>query len=330
MIFFYDARWIGEHGIGRVARVLDEALNLKHLDVKGSPSSPLDTLYLWLATLKQIPRGAGLFTPGYNAPLFISRPFVFTIHDLNHIDRKENASFLKTIYYSLIMKRACRNAAAILTVSEFSKKRIVDWAGVSESRVINIGNGVDANYNVNVEPYKPGFPYLLSVSNRKAHKNEPRILQAFAMANIDSDIRLLFTGKPNEEMMSIIRSLGIEERVVFAGRVPEDELPGLYRGAVALVFPSLYEGFGLPVIEAMSCGTPVLTSNTTSLPEVAGGAALLVDPDSVADIAEGIASLCNDAALVEKMTLQGFHQAAKFSWPITAYKVKNALANVSA
>lgn len=329
MIFFYDARWIGEHGIGRVARVLDEALNLKHLDVKGSPSSPLDTLYLWLATLKKIPKGAGLFTPGYNAPLFISRPFVFTIHDLNHIDRKENASFLKTIYYSLIMKRACRNAAAILTVSEFSKKRIVDWAGVSEFKVINIGNGVDANYNVNVEPYRPGFRYLLSVSNRKAHKNEPRILHAFAMAKIDSDIRLLFTGKSNEEMMSIIRSLGIEERVVFTGRVPEDELPGLYRGAVGLVFPSLYEGFGLPVIEAMSCGTPVLTSNTTSLPEVAGGAALLVDPDSVEDIAEGIASLCNDAALVEKMTLQGFYQAAKFSWPITADKVKNALANVS-
>lgn len=330
MIFFYDARWIGDHGIGRVARVLDDALHLKHLDVKGTPSSPLDTFYLWLATLKQIPKDGGLFTPGYNAPLFVSRPFVFTIHDLNHIDRPENASFLKSIYYSLIMKRACRNAAAILTVSEFSKKRIIEWARVSETKVINIGNGVDENYNANVEPYLPGFRYLLSVSNRKAHKNEPRIVQAFVMAKIDSDIRLLFTGNPTEELMSKIRSLGIEERVVFAGRVPEEELPSLYRGAVGLVFPSLYEGFGLPVIEAMSCGIPVLTSNTTSLPEVAGGAALLVNPESVEDIAEGIASLCNDAALVKKLIGQGFDQAAQFSWPITAHKVREALVNVSA
>lgn len=314
MIFFYDARWIGEHGIGRVARVLDDALHLKHLDLKGSPCSPLDTLYLWLATLKQIPKGAGLFTPGYNAPLFVSKPFVFTIHDLNHIDRPENASFLKTIYYSMIMKRACRNAAAILTVSNFSKQRIVDWAGVSESKVINIGNGVGANYNINVQPYMPGFCYLLCVSNRKAHKNEPRILQAFSMAKIDSNIRLLFTGKPNEELTSIIRFLGIEDRVVFAGRVPEEELPGLYRGAVGLLFPSLYEGFGLPVIEAMACGCPVLTSSTTSLPEVAGDAAVLVDPTSVQAIADGISAVCGDEPLRAEMIRKGYVQAARFSW----------------
>lgn len=329
MRFFYDARWIGEHGIGRVARILDEALQLPHLDIKGSPSSPLDTLFLWLASLKSIPAGDGLFTPGYNAPLFISRPFVFTIHDLNHIDRPENASLLKTVYYSLVMRRACRKAAVVLTVSEFSRQRIIAWAGIAPFKVVNIDNGVDPAYNVHAHAYQPGFRYLLSVSNRKPHKNEPRIIKAFAVAAIDADIRLLFTGKPTDELLQLARSLGVESRLVFIGRVAEDELPGLYRGAMGLVFPSLYEGFGLPVIEAMSCGTPVLTANTTSLPEVAGDAALLVNPNSVEEIRKGIEELCNDRALREVLSAKGLLQAAKFSWPATVEKVRLALENAS-
>lgn len=328
MKFFYDARWIGDHGIGRVARVLDNALKFPHLDVEGAPSAPFDALHLWLATLKRIPKGSGLFSPGYNAPLFFSRRFVFTIHDLNHIDRTENSSWLKTLYYTVIMRRACHNASAVLTVSDFSRQRIIDWSGINPSRVINVGNGVDPSYNVNVAPYSPGFSYLLSVSNRKPHKNEPRILQAFALSNIDPAIRLVFTGKPTEELLLQAKTLGISERLVFAGRVEESELPALYRGALGLVFPSLYEGFGLPVIEAMSCGIPVLTSNTTSLPEVAGEAALLVDPDSVESIAKGIYTLCNDTDMRESLCTKGLLQARKFSWDETIRKVQAALASV--
>lgn len=328
MIFFYDARWIGDHGIGRVARVLDHALGLAHLDIDGSPAAPLDALRLWLATLKKIPKGSGLFSPGYNAPLFLSRPFVFIIHDLNHIDRPENSSWLKTIYYSLIMRRACRNAAAVLTVSEFSRQRIIDWSGIKAERVVNIGNGVDPSYNLDAPAYAPGFPYLLSVSNRKPHKNELRILQAFAASKIDPAIRLIFTGNASEELLQQSKLLGIENRLVFAGRVPESDLPGLYRGALGLVFPSLYEGFGLPVIEAMACGIPVLTSNTTSLPEVAGDAAVLVNPDSVDDIAEGIQLLCNDSGLRDTLRAKGLLQAAKFSWSATIHKVQLTLNNM--
>ncbi|MBR7633449.1 glycosyltransferase family 4 protein [Janthinobacterium lividum] len=328
MNFFFDARWIGDHGIGRVARVLDTALTLPHLDVAGSPSAPLDALRLWLATLKQIPKGTGLFSPGYNAPLFLTRPFVFTIHDLNHIDRSENGSWLKSLYYSLIMQRACRNAAAVLTVSEFSRQRIIAWSKIDAARVINIGNGVDPAYNVNVVPHSPGYPYLLSVSNRKPHKNEPRLLAAFASANIDPSIRLVMTGKPTEELLSQAKALGILDRLEFSGRVEESELPGLYRGALGLLFPSLYEGFGLPVIEAMSCGIPVLTSNTTSLPEVAGDAALLVDPDSVESITLGIDALCKDTALRQELCTRGLLQAAKFSWDETIRKVRTALDDI--
>lgn len=289
--------------------------------IDGSPSSPLDPLRLLWAMLK-LPRGTPVFCPGYNAPLFVVRPFVFTIHDLNHIDRSENSNFLKRLYYRLIMRRACRKAFRILTVSEFSRQRIIEWAGIDANRVVNMGNGVGQDYHPDVTPYDPGFRYLLHVGNRKAHKNDSRVMRAFARANIDPDIRLMFTGHANKALLLLSKRLGVEKRVVFVGRVPEEDLPHLYRGALALVFPSLYEGFGLPVIEAMACGTPVLTSNTTSLPEVAGGAALLVDPLSVEQIIEGVERLCTDDILRESMRQRGLRWAAQMTWDDSAAKVE--------
>lgn len=322
---FFDARWIGDHGIGRFARILDQHLGFPHLRIGGAPSSPFDPLRLLLAILFRTPRGACVFSPGYNAPLLVVRPYVFTILDLNHIDRPENSSPLKRLYYRFIMRRAARNAFRVLTISRFSLQRIVDWAGVDPQRVVNVGCGVDSCYHPGVQPYAPGFPYLLCVSNRKAHKNEPRVVEAFAQAVINPDIRLIFTGQANDVLLDLCRQYGVVDRVVFVGRVPEEDLPSLYRGALALVFPSLYEGFGLPVIEAMACGTPVLTSNTTSLPEVAGDAALLVDPLSVKEISAGIERMCTDNVLRETLQRKGFLQAARFPWSEVTAKVKAVL-----
>ncbi len=192
-------------------------------------------------------------------------------------------------------------------------------------KVINVGNGVDDAYSPNAEAYSPGYPYLLCVSNRKAHKNEPMLIRAFAQAQIDSNIRLLFTGKATEELDELISSLGLESRVSFYGFVEEEQLPSLYKGALALVFPSLYEGFGLPVIESMACGTPVITSNCTSLPEVAGDAALLVDPSSPASISSAIEKLVSDIDLQESLTQRGLDQAKKFTWDLTAQRVESVL-----
>lgn len=275
-----------------------------------------------------MPKGACVLSPGYNAPLFAVRPYVFSIHDLNHIDRPENSSLLKRLYYRFIMRRAARGAFRVLTVSKFSMRRIIDWADVDPMRVINVGDGVDEAYRPDVLPYTPGYRYLLCVSNRKAHKNEPRVLQAFSQTAVDPDIRLIFTGRANEALLGHCRQYGVANRIVFAGRVAEEDLPSLYRGAIALVFPSLYEGFGLPVIEAMACGTPVLTSNTTSLPEVAGDAALLVDPLSVNEIAAGIERLCTDIVLRETLQRKGLLQAARFRWSDVATRVKAALAGL--
>lgn len=328
MKIFYDARWIGDHGIGRVARMLDQALRLPHLQVGGAPSSPLDALRMFFAIMFRTPAKSCVFSPGYNAPLFTFKRYVFMIYDLNHIDRAENSSRLKRIYYALIMRRACRNAAAVMTVSEYSKARIVEWAGVPESQVINVGIGVDSAYSPAVAPHVPGYPYLLCVSNRRPHKNEPRVLEAFAKAKIDPDIRLILTGAATDGLLALAARFGIAQRLVFAGRVPETDLPSYYRGAVALVFPSLYEGFGLPAIEAMACGVPVLTSNTTSLPEAAGDAALLVEPESVEQISAGIERLCGDQQLRAQMIERGFVQAAHFTWEMTTTRVSNVLREI--
>ncbi len=323
-MIFYDKRWIGEHGIGRFACMINRYLEFQTLKVCGKPSSPLDLILFSFAMLK-LPLHSTVFSPGYNAPLLISRRFVFTIHDLNHIDRPENKSILKGIYYRIVMRRACRNADHVLTVSEFSRQRIIAWAQVNPDHVVNVGNGVDDRYHPTVLPFSPGYPYLLCVSNRKAHKNEPMVVRAFGQAQIDCNIRLIFTGPASKKLVTLARSLGVEDRVIFTGRVSEEALPGLYRGALALVFPSLYEGFGLPVIEAMACGTPVLTSNTTSLPEVAGDAALLVDPYDTEAISDGITRIVNDNDLRSLLSTRGIEQSKKYSWEATAERVKQVL-----
>ena len=328
MKIYFDSRWFGDHGIGKFAREIEQRLRLPHLRIDGSPSSPFDPLLLLLAMLIKTPKDACVFSPGYNAPLFIVRPYIFTIHDLNHIDRPENSSFLKSLYYRLIIHRACHRSIRVLTVSEFSRQRIIAWAGVVPSHVVNVGNGVDDSYRFDVQPYEPGYVYLLCVSNRKAHKNESRVLEAFVNADIDRDIRLILTGQPSETLLRLCHQFGLINRVVFTGRVPEDDMPSLYRGARALVFPSLYEGFGLPVIESMACGTPVITSNTTSLPEVAGDAALLVNPLSVKEISEAIERICKDKALHNTLQHKGFLQAARFSWDNVTNNIKAVLAEL--
>lgn len=329
MYYIIDERWTGCGGIGRFSDEITSRLKgSKPLDSKCGPTSLFNPVALTFVLAKH-KKGDVAFLPGYMPPIWSKIPYVFTVHDLNHLDRPENASFLKTLFYRFFIKPGCHRAAAVLTVSEFSRQRIIEWSGVSPDKVINVGNGVDDAYSPDVEPYFPEYPYLLCVSNRKSHKNEPMLIRAFAQAQMDNNIRLLFTGKPTPELEELITSLGVESRVSFFGFVEEEQLPSLYKGALALLFPSLYEGFGLPVIESMACGTPVITSNCTSLPEVAGDAALLVDPDNLVSIRTAIEKVLSDAELREKLVLRGLEQVKNFTWELTAQRVESVLTNIA-
>jgi glycosyltransferase involved in cell wall biosynthesis len=324
-MIYADQRWLGHHGIGRFARHVLAGLDYLPVPLEAHPAAPLDSWFLARA-LSKLTGHDLFFSPGYNTPLFCAAPFVFTIHDLSHIYCPENTSPAIRLYYATVMKRACHRAAAILTVSSFTRGQIIDWSGVAPEKVCHVGCAVDAAYRPGEELYGLPFPYLLCVSNRKPHKNEPRIVEAFAQADVDPQIHLVFTGLSTPDLTRRIAALGLSARVDFVGLVPEAKLPSLYRGAKALLFPSLYEGFGLPVVEAMASGTPVVTSNVTALPEVAGDAALLVDPASTTQIARAIEQIARDAALCRELREKGLRRAAQFSWTSTAEKVHQLLA----
>lgn len=323
-----DSSWSGMGGIGRFYSEVSKRL----IGLTSSFSFKQPTKF-YSALLNSIPcliksEKDICFFPGYIPPLFSRSKYIFTIHDLNHLDRGENSTLMKRIFYRLVIIRGCKKADKIITVSDFSRKRIIEWAGIEPTKVVNVGNGVGTVFSIDVRPAIFEYKYLLCVSNRKLHKNENRIIESVAKANIDTGIKLHLTGYPTEDLIGVINRFNLMDRVVFMGEVDDEQLASLYRGALGLVFPSLYEGFGLPVIEAMACGTPVLTSNTTSLPEVAGDAAILVDPESVEKIKSGIEQLVNDLNLRNKLIEKGLIRAKKFSWAAVSEQVQSVLDQV--
>jgi glycosyltransferase involved in cell wall biosynthesis len=326
-MIYADQRWIGHHGIGRFAKHVLAGLDYRPVPLKSHPAAPFDAWFLARA-LRGLARNDLFFSPGYNTPLFCQATVVFAIHDLGHIYCPENSSVAIRLYYASVMKRACRRAAKILTVSDFTRRQIIDWAEAPPEKVINVGCGVDPLYRPAGQDHSLRFPYLLCVSNRKPHKNELRILDAFAEAGVDPQMHLVFTGESTPDLRGRIVSNHLSARVDFLGFVPESQLPSLYRGAQAMIFSSLYEGFALPVVEAMACGTPVVTANVTAMPEIAGGAAVLVDPTSVEEIAKAMSRIVSDSVLREQCRAKGLLRAAEFSWASTAAKVHELLKNL--
>lgn len=327
MANIFDTRWRGAHGIGRFASELFQRLDrFASIAIGGRPSSPLDP---WM--LARYLRSAGpslFFSPGYNAPFGSPCPFVFCIHDLNHLFVEQNSNALKRAYYTYVMRPAIHRACVVLTVSEFSRHAICEWARVDESRVINVSNGVSAAFKPRSTPERGSAdPYFLHVGGHKPHKNLDRILHAFAISMLWREMALVCTGNPTPQLVELIARLGLTDRVRFAGPQSEEELAALYQGALALVFPSLYEGFGLPIVEAMACGTPVLTSTITAMPEVAGDAAVYVDAYQVESIADGLKKLAADPDLRNELRERGIIRAELYSWDATARKTKAALSS---
>lgn len=320
----FDARWIGNHGIGRFADELSQRLvGLSSFQRARRPWHALDPILLGCELWS---RNADLFfSPGYNSPLGWPGKFIFTLHDLNHLNVRDNSSALKRAYYVGVIRPACRKATFVLTVSEYSKREIANWANVDEQKVINVGNGVGAPFSSKGRRYDPGYPYLLYVGSRKPHKNLPRLLHAYALSGIAEELPLIISGTPDETTVMAIRGLDLVPRVKFLRLESTEQLAEAYRGATALLFPSLYEGFGLPPLEAMASGVPVLTSTVCSLPEVVGDAAILADPLEVESIADGIRRIATDAGLRAQLRLKGLARSQQFSWEETSRKVAHVL-----
>jgi glycosyltransferase involved in cell wall biosynthesis len=318
----YDARWVGNHGIGRFAGELQKALpGLTPFHASRRPSHALDPVLLAMELRRKNPDL--FFSPGYNSPLGWPGVFILTLHDLHHLHVP--ASALKRAFYRYVIRPACHRAAFVLTVSEYSKREIAEWADVKEEKIINVGNGVGMPFTSVGEKYEPGYPYLLYVGSRRYNKNLPRLLHAYSVSGVRGEARLLLTGHPDGQLSELIRGFQLDGDVVFAGFPTTERLSDLYRGSLGLLYPSLYEGFGLPPLEAMACGVPVLTTNVCSLPEVVGDAAIQVNPLADEEIADGIGRLVRDSGLRQQLREKGLLRAKEFSWQRTAQKASEAL-----
>lgn len=325
----YDERWIGNHGIGRFAHELRKRITgLSSFQKERRPWHPLDPILLGYELWGR--HGGLFFSPGYNSPIGWPGRFIFTLHDLNHLRVPDNSNALKRAYYRHVIRPACRRAAFVLTVSDYSRQEIANWAHIEKEKIVNVRNGVGPPFGADGRKHDPGYPYLLYVGSRKPHKNLPRLLCAYAISGIAKEMRLVISGVPDGSTVANIRRLELTDRVTFLPLECTEVLAETYRGATGFLFPSLYEGFGLPPLEAMACAVPVLTSNVCSLPEVVGDAAVLVNPLDVDEIAEAIRQIVTDSALRERLRDRGPRQAHKFSWEETVRRTKAALAAVGA
>jgi glycosyltransferase involved in cell wall biosynthesis len=237
-----------------------------------------------------------------------------TIHDLSFERYPQLMGRRDRIVFRTMVPRSVRHAARVLAVSEWTKHDLIDRYGLPADKIVVTPNGVDALFRPGPGP--GGAPYALFVGTLQARKDPIGALEAVAMAN--ADLKLVLVGPDKGlgvEARRAASRLGLDGRVEFAGYVEKQELAKLYRGAVCLVFPSRYEGFGLPVVEAMASGTPVVAAASGSIPEVAGDAAVLVDPGDPVALAGGIERAIADR---ERLVRAGLERARHYSWAETA------------
>ena len=245
------------------------------------------------------------------------------VHDLRPISHPERS--VQSFYFRSWVPPLLRSCRHVLTNSQFTAQEIQRCTGLPDSRITVTPLGYDD------QAFKPGppppgsqeKPYLLHVGQAYPHKNLRRLIKAFAdVASRHAELSLVLAGKPHSNespvLQAMVRELGLQERVEFRSYVPYPELPDLYRGALAFVYPSLWEGFGLPILEAMACGTPVITSFGTGTEEVAGDAALLVDPMNERSLAQAMFSLFMNEPERLQLCERGIRRTSLFRWQSTA------------
>ena len=260
-----------------------------------------------------------------------SLPKVVVLHDLNFLQHPENLPFFARLYFRYFFPNYARQANKLITVSRFSAQDIHDTLGISLADIGVVYNAAGPDFkplsdseNQSIrQTYNAGNAYLLFLGAQIPRKNLPRLLQALDLLwqEQPNAPNLLIVGEAmwsNSPVDLAVQGLKNPDKVRFTGRLQRNEVAKVVAAAHALLLPSLFEGFGIPVLEAMACGVPVLTSNCSSLPEVAGDAAVLVDPYSIADIKMGIERVWSDEALRLRCSEQGLKRAAEFSWDRSA------------
>ena len=241
-----------------------------------------------------------------------------------HLEVPSESSALKRLYYDGFLKGVLYRAACVFTDSTFSRERIIDWSGLDPDRVVVTGCGVTECFFPGGRRRQHHRPYLLFVGNLKPHKNLDGLLLAFRDAGLSSDFDLLLPGYLDRRFKTLVGQLGLDHRILGLGPLSDPDLAALYRGATALVVPSFYEGFGLPVAEALACGTPVLSSRLTSLPEVGGLAVRYFDPHDHEEFVETLKAVKTPEAL-QSLKTAGLLQARQHNWDTVAQIIRSKI-----
>ncbi|MFN3322231.1 MAG: glycosyltransferase family 4 protein [Bryobacteraceae bacterium] len=286
-------------------------------------------------------------------PVFMPKPYIVTVHDMSSLVYERKAKGWENTFQLYRFRRGLLRADQVIAVSGATRRDIELLLGIPDERIRQIYNAPDPRFMERrtdeeylaekrriLDRYQINYPFLLYAGNIRPQKNIPRLVEAFAVLRGDlenhpvyKDLRLVIIGDEISRYPSVRRAViqtRVEQVVRFLGFIPLDTLRVFYESASAFVFPSLYEGFGLPPLEAMASGTPVVTSNVSSLPEVVGDAALIVNPENVFDIARGIRDVLLDQELRTRLVTLAQEQVNRFSWDRTAREVLETYRRVAA
>jgi len=268
--------------------------------------------------------------------LFLSSPFIVTVHDLIRSCFSFSDETLSERLWLTLDKHYIKRASHIIAVSQHTKHDLMEYLKIPENRVSVIYNGIDHSIFKPCEIKIFDKPYILYVGSERPRKNLRRLFEAFAKLKGEfPELKLVKVGavgrseRYRRNVMRKLASLGITQDVIFVDLVSELELAHYYSSASLLAYPSLYEGFGLPPLEAMACGCPVVTTSTSSLPEVVGKAGIMVDPYNTDGLAQAMRQVLTDDKLRDDMVGRGLEQAKRFSWEETARKTQEVYNKVA-
>lgn len=280
--------------------------------------------------------GAEILHTNYIAPPYVPCPSVVTVYDVSFAFFPHYFSCRLRWILSTLVPFSVKRAAKVITCSNHTKKDMIKLYSLPASKIDVIYGAVGKDFRDSLEKetiqsvrrkYGLSAPYILAVGNIEPRKNIRRVIEAYALLRGRGQVthRLAVVGQARlgaPEIRSLVHEKGLEDSVAFTGYVPAVDLPYIYAGADLFIFVSLYEGFGLPVLEAMACGTPVICSNTSSLPEVAGDSALMVNPYDVEQIASAMEHVLRNHELRETLRQKGLVRASCFSWEETARRTE--------